>query len=70
MNLIRFPRFFLCRNILQNEFQSKKRRFLHILLNNRSMYFLKAKFESFSFEKMKFKNKLPLTAYMNHTLVR
>ena len=33
------------------------------------MYFLKAKFESFSFENMKFKNKFPLMAYINHTLV-
>ena len=46
---------------IANFFESKKRKFLHILLNG-GMYFLKAKFESFSFEKMKFKNKLHLTA--------
>ena len=54
---------------IANFFESKKRKCLHILLNG-GMYFLKAKFESFSFEKMKFKNKLPLGAQINHTLVK
>ena len=37
-------------------FESTKRKFLHILFSD-GMYFAKAKFESFSFEKMTFKNK-------------
>ena len=54
---------------IANFFESKKRKCLHILLNG-GMYFLKAKFESFIFEKMEFKNKLPLIAKINHTLMK
>eukprot|EP00493_Phyllostaurus_siculus_P021121 UN21446 len=37
-------------------FESTKRKCLHILFSD-GIYFLKTKFESFSFDKMKFKNK-------------
>ena len=66
MKLICFLRFFLCKNFFQSNFspeteiaklfKNTKRKCIHVLFSD-GMFFMKTKFESFSFEKMKFKNK-------------